>query len=76
MDDEILVDRLLGRGVDSGRVDDANEEIIRERIVEYYTKTDEVAEYYRKQSKYVEIDGVGDVTDITEKLTCEITPFV
>ena len=76
VDDEILVQRLLGRGLDSGRADDASEEIIRERIVEYYTKTNEVAEYYKAQNKYVEIDGVGDVAEITEKLTCEVKAFV
>ena len=49
VDDEILVERLLNRGKLSGRTDDANEEIIRERIAEYYDKTDVVAEYYKAQ---------------------------
>ncbi len=72
VDDEILVERLLNRGLDSGRADDANERIIRERITEYYQKTDEVAEFYKVQNKYIEIDGVGDVNEIAEKLSCQV----
>lgn len=68
VEDEILVQRLLERGKESGRADDANEAVIRERIVEYYTKTDEVAEHYKAQNKYVEINGVGEISEITEKL--------
>lgn len=75
VDDEILVNRLLSRGKESGRADDANEKIIRERIKEYYQKTDEVAEYYRGQNKYTEIDGVGNVDEIAEKLCCEVESF-
>jgi|SRR5690606_5931478 len=75
VDDEILVQRLLERGKDSGRVDDANEEVIRERIVEYYKKTDEVAEHYKTQGKYVEVNGVGEIGEITAKLAAEIEKF-
>lgn len=72
VDDEILVQRLLERGKESGRADDANEGVIRERIVEYYKKTDEVAEHYKAQDKYVEINGVGEIAEITAKLSIEI----
>src|SRR5690625_5816471 len=72
VDDEILVERLLNRGKLSGRTDDANEGIIRERIAEYYDKTDVVAEYYKAQGKYIEINGVGEVTEDSEKLYNEI----
>ncbi len=72
VDDEILVERLLKRGETSGRTDDSNEEIIRHRIVEYYTKTAEVAELYKQQGKYVEINGVGEIDEIAEKLYAEV----
>lgn len=72
VEDEILVQRLLERGKESGRPDDANESIIRDRITEYYTKTDEVAEHYKSQGKYVEINGVGGISEITSKLVFEI----
>ena len=49
VDDEALVQRLLKRGETSGRTDNYNEEIIRNRIKEYYAKTAEVAELYKNR---------------------------
>ncbi len=72
VEDEILVNRLLKRGETSGRSDDSNEEIIRTRIQEYYSKTAEVAELYKKQNKYVEINGVGEIDEISEMLYAEV----
>ncbi|MDY3317459.1 adenylate kinase [Riemerella anatipestifer] len=72
VEDEILVQRLLRRGETSGRTDDADESIIRNRIKEYYAKTAEVAELYKKQGKYVEINGVGEISEIAEKLFSEV----
>lgn len=72
VDDEILVERLLKRGQTSGRTDDSNEEIIRNRIKEYYAKTAEVAELYKQQGKYVEVNGVGEIDEISAKLFAEV----
>ena len=72
VEDEILVKRLLERGKTSDRSDDANENIIRNRIKEYYTKPAEVAELYKKQGKYVEVNGVGEIAEIAEKLYAEV----
>lgn len=75
VEDEILVERLLKRGETSGRTDDSNEEIILNRIKEYYKKTAEVAELYKKQGKYVEVNGVGRIDEIAEKLFAEVQKF-
>lgn len=72
VEDSILVERLLKRGETSGRTDDSNVEIIENRIKEYYTKTAEVAELYKQQGKYVEINGVGEINEISEKLFAEV----
>ncbi len=72
VEDEILVKRLLKRGETSGRADDSNENVIRARIKEYYAKTAEVAELYKQQGKYVEINGVGEIAEISEKLFAEV----
>ncbi|KIA88351.1 adenylate kinase [Kaistella jeonii] len=72
VDDEMLVQRLLNRGKTSGRTDDSNEEIIRNRIKEYYAKTAEIAELYKQQGKYVEVNGVGAIDEISEKLFAEV----
>lgn len=75
VEDTILVERLLKRGEISGRSDDSNVEIIENRIKEYYTKTAEVAELYKQQGKYVEINGVGEINEISEKLFAEVQKF-
>lgn len=72
VEDEILIQRLLERGKTSGRTDDADENIISNRIKEYYSKTAEVAELYKRQGKYVEINGVGEIQEIAEKLYAEV----
>ncbi|MDH6252889.1 adenylate kinase [Chryseobacterium sp. H1D6B] len=72
VEDKTLVERLLKRGETSGRSDDSNEEIIQNRIKEYYTKTAEVAELYKQQGKYVEVNGVGGIDEISEKLFAEV----
>lgn len=69
VEDEILVQRLLERGKSSGRPDDANEQVIRERIAEYYRKTDILKEYYQKQHKYHGVNGVGSIEEITARLS-------
>lgn len=76
VEDEILVDRLVNRGKTSGRTDDSDEAIIRDRIKEYYTKTAEVAELYKQQGKYVEINGVGAIEEITMKLCQEVDKLI
>ncbi|MCU7618538.1 adenylate kinase [Chryseobacterium sp. PBS4-4] len=72
VEDKILVERLLKRGETSGRTDDSDVEIIENRIKEYYAKTAEVAELYKQQEKYVEINGVGEINEISEKLFAEV----
>lgn len=72
VEDSILVERLLNRGLTSNRTDDSNVEIIENRIKEYYAKTAEVAELYKQQGKYVEINGVGEINEISEKLFAEV----
>jgi adenylate kinase len=66
--EEELVKRLLNRGLTSGRPDDVNELVIRERIIEYQRKTTVVADYYRESDKVVSINGEGDVETIFEAL--------
>ncbi|WP_299519448.1 adenylate kinase [Winogradskyella sp.] len=69
VDDEVLVERLLKRGETSGRPDDADENIIRNRIKEYYDKTAVLKDYYSEQGKYFGVDGVGSIEEITVRLS-------
>ncbi|WP_452597334.1 adenylate kinase [Pontimicrobium sp. MEBiC01747] len=68
VEDEVLVERLLERGKSSGRADDANEAVIRDRITEYYKKTAILKEFYAEQNKYYGVDGIGTIEAITERL--------
>ncbi len=63
-----LVKRLLKRGATSGRPDDKNEGVIRNRIQEYEQKTAPLKEYYSAQGKYKGVEGVGTVAEITDRL--------
>lgn len=72
VDDEVLVQRLLKRGETSGRKDDADESIIRNRIKEYYKKTAILKDYYTSQDKYYGVDGEGSIEEITERLNAVI----
>ncbi len=63
-----LVKRLLLRGKDSGRADDTDEAIIRNRINVYNEQTAVAANFYNVQGKYHSINGVGDVKEIFERL--------
>ncbi|WP_405205350.1 adenylate kinase [Aquimarina sp. LLG6339-5] len=72
VDDEVLVNRLLERGKTSGRPDDADEGVIRNRIKVYYNETAILKNYYQKQNKYFGVDGVGDISEITDRLSSVI----
>ncbi|GMN10964.1 hypothetical protein MTsPCn9_27240 [Croceitalea sp. MTPC9] len=68
-DDDILVARLLERGKESGRSDDQDEDKIRNRFEEYNQKTAPLKEYYSKQGKFHSVNGIGDITAITGRLS-------
>lgn len=70
--EEELVNRLLNRGLTSGRSDDTNEPVIRARITEYRDKTSVVAEYYSQFDKVVKVCGEGTVDEIFTCLCSEI----
>jgi adenylate kinase len=72
VEDDVLLERLIERGKTSGRSDDTNPEIIANRIKEYYDKTAPVADFYINQEKWIEIEGVGSIQDITNQLSEEI----
>lgn len=68
-DDEILVQRLLERGKTSGRADDQDEEKIRNRYQEYNEKTAPLIEYYKGQGNFYAVNGIGSISEITERLS-------
>lgn len=72
VDNEELIKRLLLRGKESGRPDDQNESIIRNRVNEYNTKTLPLKNFYSEQSKFHSIDGIGSINQIFNELVQRI----
>ena len=60
--------RILLRGKDSGRADDASEDVIRNRIEVYRQQTAIVADHYTKQGKYSEVNGLGTFDEVFDRL--------
>lgn len=71
-DDEILVARLLERGKTSGRADDQNENLIRNRYQEYNDKTAPLMDYYKTRDKFYPVNGIGEISDITARINAVI----
>ncbi|MFD0796647.1 adenylate kinase [Maribacter chungangensis] len=67
--DEVLIARLLERGKVSGRSDDQDVDKIRNRFDEYNQKTAPLQDYYQEQHKFHSVNGIGTITEITERLT-------
>lgn len=63
-----LKQRLMKRAEVSGRADDANPEVIQNRIQVYKNETAPVKAYYEAQDKFVSINGLGDIDQISERL--------
>ena len=68
--DEEIVQRIKLRGNTSGRADDNDESIIRNRINVYKNETSPVFDFYAKKDKSQTINGIGTVEEIFERL-CE-----
>lgn len=70
--DEELVKRLLLRGKESGRADDSNEGVIRDRIDVYKAQTAVVTDHYKPQGKHRAVNGLGTIDEIFGRLCQEI----
>lgn len=68
-DDEELIQRLLERGKVSGRTDDQDEEKIRNRFEEYNQKTSPLIDFYTEQGKFISVNGIGSIEEITQRLS-------
>lgn len=74
--DEVLIGRLQGRAETSGRADDADVDIIKNRIEVYKSQTSVVAEYYGKSEKTAYVNGVGTIEEISGRLFDAIDIFL
>ena len=63
----VIVDRLHGRSKDEGRSDDRPETIL-ERLRVYHQKTEPLADFYRSRRLLADVDGMGDVSEISNRI--------
>jgi adenylate kinase len=70
--DEEIVARILNRGKSSGRADDNDESIIRNRIAVYNRETAPVFDYYAQTGKTKLIDGIGSIDEIFGRLCAAV----
>lgn len=67
VDEDAITERLLARG----RADDT-EETIRNRFKVYHEQTAPIVAVYRERGIVVEVDGMGDVDQITDRVIAAI----
>tara|TARA_B110000196_G_scaffold65596_1_gene55345 strand:+ start:5964 stop:6542 length:579 start_codon:yes stop_codon:yes gene_type:complete len=68
VDENILIDRLIKRGKAIGRADDQDRSKIQNRFEEYNKKTSTLINYYKSQNKFFEIEGIGEIDEISQRL--------
>tara|TARA_B100001057_G_scaffold492584_1_gene585262 strand:+ start:797 stop:1372 length:576 start_codon:yes stop_codon:yes gene_type:complete len=76
VDENELITRLLERGKSSGRADDQDAGIIKNRIQIYENETAVLKTYYANQNKFFGIEGVGSIESITLGLCKAIDTLV
>ncbi|MCP3930482.1 MAG: adenylate kinase [Bacteroidetes bacterium] len=72
VDDDEVVKRILLRGATSGRADDNDESIIRNRIEVYKSQTQPVFDYFALSKKSKKVNGIGSIVEIFDRLCEEV----
>ena len=72
VDDGEIIQRIKLRGATSGRSDDSDENIIRNRIAVYKNETSPVFDFYAAKGRSHSINGIGSVSEIFDRLSSAI----
>ncbi|HEX7252597.1 MAG TPA: adenylate kinase [Thermoanaerobaculia bacterium] len=72
--EEVLVDRLHGRSAEESRTDDRPETIL-ERLRVHHRKTEPLIGFYGNRGVLVDVDGIGDVAEIGDRIGRAIATF-
>lgn len=67
VDIDEVVGRLVKRSAEQGRSDDT-EDVIRRRLEVYFEQTAPLIEMYRSQGLLVQVDGLGEIADVTGRI--------
>lgn len=74
VDDEELTDRLVKRGISSGRSDD-NPETIKKRLDVYHSTTKPLKDFYTKSGHYRSIKGMGGIDEVFDEICTHLDPL-
>ena len=66
--EEVTIQRNLERGKTSKRPDDANVDVIKQRLDNYNKETAPFKEWYDKSNRVIEVDGVGPIPEVLERI--------
>ncbi|WP_341360295.1 adenylate kinase [Georgenia sp. M64] len=72
-DTDEVVTRLLGRAQEQGRADDT-EVVIRRRLEVYAEQTQPLADVYAGRGLLVQVDGIGSIDEVTERIMTALAP--
>jgi adenylate kinase len=67
VNEEELIQRLLQRAKTEGRADDT-EDVIRRRQEVYAEQTAPLIDVYRERGVLIEVDGLGEIDEVTERI--------
>jgi adenylate kinase len=73
VDADEIVQRLLQRALLEGRADDT-EDVIRRRQELYAEQTAPLIDVYRDRGQLIEVDGMGEVDDVTARIVVALEP--
>ena len=66
--DWMIVERISHRAAIEGRTDDSDVTIIKSRIDTYHNQTEPLIDYYKAAGTYNEIDGVGTIEEVRDRI--------
>ena len=66
--DALIHERIARRATIEGRADDARPGIVDNRIRTYHEKTEPLVDFYKASGRYHEIDGVGAIEEVRDRI--------
>ena len=66
--DWMIVERISHRAAIEGRADDSDVTIIKSRIDNYHEQTEPLIDYYKKAGIYNEVDGIGTIEEVRDRI--------
>lgn len=62
-----IVQRIMKRAKEEGRADDT-EEVVKNRLQVYRSQTEPLKQYYNERGKLSEVDGIGSVEEVFDRI--------